>query len=172
MMCNSSLRASSRAPRHPLHRPRKFPRINSLHCDSCRCRAGMRGKSAKLPSAIAALVLVLLGTPCHSWVPPEPEDLDGIFLLQPGPYTPPFELWQGDSHDHHINITFDESGPFDVNLVLDVISGDADLHVIGPIADADGVPAMNEPLVDVSATTRIGSSRVDVFASIPHAVHA
>ena len=113
----------------------------------------MRGKtSAILPAAIAALLLVLLGTPCHTWVPPEPEDLDGIPLLQvqQGAYTPPFELLQGESHDHHINITFDEGESFDVNLVLDVISGDADLHVLGPIADSDGVPAMNEPPVDVS----------------------
>ena len=79
-------------------------------------------------------------------------DTNDWFLLGTGLYTPPFELLQGDTHDHHINITYDEGESFDVNIILDVISGDADLHVLGPIADSDGKALSSFPGIDVSAT--------------------
>ena len=71
-------------------------------------------------------------------------------VIQPNvPYTPEFELLSGDTHEHYVNISFDGEPSFDVNFVLDVWSGDADLLVIGPVATPDGYPIEELPWVNV-----------------------
>uniref|UniRef100_A0A061QV96 Receptor kinase n=1 Tax=Tetraselmis sp. GSL018 TaxID=582737 RepID=A0A061QV96_9CHLO len=66
---------------------------------------------------------------------------NGQYVVPPGTYAPSRSLGSGDEHTYLLNLTFDEEGEFDFEVVLDVDSGDADLVVAGPVLTPDGTPA-------------------------------
>jgi hypothetical protein len=84
------------------------------------------------------------------------ENDSGVFfgskpIVQPDrPYTPGFELLSGDTHELYANISFDGEPSFDVQIILDVSSGDADLIITGPVALPDGSLLKDLAAVNVS----------------------
>ncbi len=76
---------------------------------------------------------------------------DSKMVIQPDrPYTPGFGLLSGDTHELYANISFDGEPSFDVEIMLDVSSGDADLIVTGPVALPDGTFLKELAAVNVS----------------------
>jgi len=59
-------------------------------------------------------------------------------VIPPGTYQPQMDLALGDSHTYYFNTAVTNGSTFDFEILLDVLRGDADLVVEGPISDPSG----------------------------------
>lgn len=100
--------------------------------------------SRTLRIAVAALLVV---TAVHAEDMVMMPDGDSPVFL-PGTYNPGLRLGPGDTHTYYFNITIDPAYPFDMEIVVAVFTGDADLLVEGPVTDSSGLE-LSTPTIKV-----------------------
>lgn len=83
-------------------------------------------------------------------------------VIPPGTYQPQMDLALGDSHTYYFNTAVTNGSTFDFEILLDVLRGDADLVVEGPISDPSGEEPRT-PTLQVRADRR-GGLRTALFA--------
>lgn len=98
-------------------------------------------------------------------------------IHEPGTYEPEQVLLEDDANTYRFNATFDQDGEYDVEVVLEVLEGDADLTVMGPVLTPDGKkelnptvrvsPALLIPLCGIPAQYRCPDDHDPILAGLP-----
>lgn len=110
----------------------------------------MKGTSLRFASLLLLLLYLAEGSLGADLL------VDGGRVFEPGTYDAPGDvLLEGDTHSFRFNVTSKgSSDKFDIEVVLDVLEGDVDLVVVGPVMDPLGKSEMT-PAYRVSYLRRL-----------------